>query len=100
MKKVISAFLFLSTPVLALVLQVNAPCHAQQLAAVSHLPGEAIRPFHLHMPASALKDLRKRIRATRWPEQETVNDRSQGMQLQHLREAFADAVWELASAKR
>ena len=32
---------------------------------------DAIRPFHLSIPAEALADLRRRIAATRWPEQET-----------------------------
>src|SRR5262249_48892987 len=41
----------------------------------------AIRPFKFHAPQSELDDLRKRIQATRWPEKETVNDQSQGVQL-------------------
>src|SRR5262245_10639156 len=40
-----------------------------------------IRPFHFHMSDSALADLRRRIRATRWPEKETVADNSQGVPL-------------------
>jgi pimeloyl-ACP methyl ester carboxylesterase len=42
----------------------------------------AIRPFTVPVaPQSALDDLRKRVAATRWPEKETVNDQSQGVQL-------------------
>ena len=41
----------------------------------------AIRPFHINVPQEALDDLRRRIAATRWPEQETVTDQSQGVQL-------------------
>ena len=41
----------------------------------------AIRPFHVHFPAAELTDLRRRLNATRWPERETVNDDSQGVQL-------------------
>jgi pimeloyl-ACP methyl ester carboxylesterase len=42
----------------------------------------AIRPFTVPtVPQSALDDLRRRINATRWPEKETVNDDSQGVQL-------------------
>src|SRR6266567_3565871 len=42
----------------------------------------AIRPFTVPVvPQSALDDLRRRVAATRWPEKETVNDQSQGVQL-------------------
>jgi pimeloyl-ACP methyl ester carboxylesterase len=40
-----------------------------------------IRPFHVDIPDEALDDLRRRIAATQWPEQETVADESQGVQL-------------------
>jgi pimeloyl-ACP methyl ester carboxylesterase len=40
-----------------------------------------IRPFQVKVPDSDLADLRKRIKATRWPERETVVDASQGVQL-------------------
>ncbi|HKR59249.1 MAG TPA: epoxide hydrolase [Pyrinomonadaceae bacterium] len=41
----------------------------------------AIRPFHVSFPEEALVDLRRRIEATRWPEKETVDDATQGVQL-------------------
>src|ERR1700726_4189426 len=41
----------------------------------------AIRPFHVNFPAAELTDLRRRINATKWPERETVDDASQGVQL-------------------
>jgi epoxide hydrolase-like protein len=44
----------------------------------------AIRPFRVNVPQAALDDLRRRIAATRWPDQETVNDQSQGIQLAKL----------------
>jgi pimeloyl-ACP methyl ester carboxylesterase len=40
-----------------------------------------IRPFHVQFPETELTDLRRRIKATRWPERETVTDASQGVQL-------------------
>src|ERR671926_1601148 len=40
-----------------------------------------IRPFQISVPEEDLVDLRRRIAATRWPEQETVADQSQGVQL-------------------
>jgi len=42
---------------------------------------DAIRPFQVNVPDETLADLRRRILATRWPEQETVADESQGVQL-------------------
>src|SRR4051794_32796276 len=41
----------------------------------------AIRPFTFETPEADLVDLRARIAATRWPEKETVDDPSQGVQL-------------------
>ena len=41
----------------------------------------AIRPFQVNVPEKELVDLRQRIAATRWPDRETVTDRSQGAQL-------------------
>ena len=41
----------------------------------------AIRPFHVNVPETELTELRRRITATRFPEKETVDDPSQGVQL-------------------
>ena len=41
----------------------------------------AIRPFTFHAPEAELDELRRRIAATRWPDKETVEDSSQGVQL-------------------
>ena len=41
----------------------------------------AIRPFQVNVPEAELTELRRRIHATRWPDRETVNDQSQGVQL-------------------
>src|SRR6202167_5854228 len=41
----------------------------------------AIRPFHVNFPEAELTELRGRIKATKWPERETVADASQGVQL-------------------
>ena len=43
----------------------------------------AIRPFRVEVPDEALVDLRRRIAATRWPEQETVTDRVAGRAARH-----------------
>jgi pimeloyl-ACP methyl ester carboxylesterase len=41
----------------------------------------AIRPFEVSFSDAELKDLRRRIATTRWPERETVGDDSQGVPL-------------------
>lgn len=45
-----------------------------------------IRPFRVHVPEATLLDLRQRLAATRLPEQETVADQSQGVQLATIKE--------------
>lgn len=45
----------------------------------------ALKPFSITVPDADLVDLRQRILATRWPEQETVGDTSQGVKLETMR---------------
>jgi hypothetical protein len=55
---------------------------------------DAIRPFRVNIPKKSLIDLRGRIEATRWPDKETVDDRSQGAQLAKLQELVqSSADW-------
>ncbi|MDW9413976.1 epoxide hydrolase [Sinorhizobium meliloti] len=62
-------------------------------AALSFLPrpvrasggGDAVRPFKAAIDQKEVDELRRRIRATRWPGKETVADRSQGVQLHKLK---------------
>jgi pimeloyl-ACP methyl ester carboxylesterase len=64
---------------------------------------DAIRPFLIDVPDEALVDLRRRIRATRWPERETVTDESQGVQLATVQELArywdADYNWRKVEAR-
>jgi pimeloyl-ACP methyl ester carboxylesterase len=66
----------------ALALSVLAPTASQAA------PGDdaSIRPFKVHVPQAAIDDLRQRVVATRWPDKETVDDASQGVQLARLQE--------------
>jgi pimeloyl-ACP methyl ester carboxylesterase len=43
--------------------------------------GSTIRPLRIRAPESQLIDLKRRIKATRWPDRELVTDASQGVQL-------------------
>ncbi|QHO75270.1 multidrug MFS transporter [Bradyrhizobium sp. CCBAU 051011] len=81
------------------------------MAAASLLPsrlmaassGDVIRPFRINIREEQLVDLRRRILATRWPDQETVNDRSQGVQLAKFQETMrywaTDYDWRKLEAR-
>jgi pimeloyl-ACP methyl ester carboxylesterase len=62
-----------------------------------------IRPFRVNFPEAELTELRRRIKATKWPERETVTDASQGVQLattQALARYWAtDYDWRKCEAK-
>jgi epoxide hydrolase len=45
-----------------------------------------VRPFRIEIPQPAIDDLRDRLRRTRWPEPETVDDWSQGTPVAYARE--------------
>jgi pimeloyl-ACP methyl ester carboxylesterase len=48
-----------------------------------------IRPFRVSFPDTDLAELRRRIKATRWPDRETVADASQGVQLATMQQLAA-----------
>lgn len=64
---------------------------------------EAVRPFRVSFPDTDLADLRKRIKATKWPERETVADDSQGVQLATMQQLArywgTDYDWRKAEAR-
>jgi hypothetical protein len=66
-------------------------------------PAVEIRPFTVEVPEAELAELRRRINATRWPERETVDDASQGVQLATMRELAryweTDHDWRKAEAR-
>ena len=63
----------------------------------------SIRPFTVQIPQAELDELRRRITAVRWPDQETVNDGSQGPQLAKFREVIrywgSDYDWRKVEAR-
>lgn len=76
-------------------------CAASSAIAVAE--DASIRKFTVRVPQAALDDLRRRINATRWPDKETVADRSQGTQLAKLQELVrywgTGYDWRKAEAK-
>src|SRR3712207_5337170 len=83
----------------------TAQTGARATKAAKALTGESesIRPFRARVPQKAVDDLRRRLAATRWPDRETVADRSQGAQLALLRELVrywgGGYDWRKAEAK-
>jgi pimeloyl-ACP methyl ester carboxylesterase len=63
----------------------------------------AIRPFRFEAADAELDDLRRRIKATRWPQSETVSDTSQGVPLAPLQDLAhywaTDYDWRKCEAK-
>ena len=76
---------------------------AAVVAAADPARHEGIRPFRFRATDEALTDLKRRIRATQWPERETVSDESQGVPLATMQELArywaADHDWRKAEAK-
>lgn len=60
---------------------IGATAHGQPNA-------NALRTFQYHASESQLNEMKRRIKATRWPERETVADDSQGIPLATM-QAFA-----------
>src|SRR3954465_3446795 len=64
---------------------------------------EDVRPFHIDIGDEALEDLRRRITATQWPEEETVADQSQGVPLAMMQELArhwaTDYDWRACEAR-
>jgi pimeloyl-ACP methyl ester carboxylesterase len=54
------------------------------MSILHHEVGTDVRPYQVEIPEAELAELRRRIDATRWPSQELVADRSQGVQLATL----------------
>jgi pimeloyl-ACP methyl ester carboxylesterase len=81
-------------------LQSTAPTSAGPRTAAE---GTAVRPFRIRVPNAELVELRRRIKATRWPDKETVGDHSQGVPLAMVRELArhwaADYDWRKCEAK-
>jgi pimeloyl-ACP methyl ester carboxylesterase len=79
------------------------PATATQLSNAEHADKDAIRTFRVKIAEEALADLRSRIAATRFPNKETVEDRSQGAQLAKIQALVrywgTDYNWRKAEAK-
>ncbi len=78
----------------------DAATHADEVTVITD---DAVHPFEVNVPQEDLDDLRRRVAATRWPGRETVEDRTQGVQLSTM-EALArywatDYDWRAVEAR-
>jgi len=64
---------------------------------------ESIRPYHISVSKEAITELKERVNATRWPEQETITDQSQGVKLAQIQSLVkywgSDYDWTKTEAK-
>ena len=64
---------------------------------------DSIRPFRIDVPEESLQELRRRVAVPRWPDRETVSDRTQGAQLAKVQELVdywaTDYDWRKLEAK-
>jgi pimeloyl-ACP methyl ester carboxylesterase len=92
---------FLSTAAMGIVSASAASLLSAHPASAAK--SDAIRPFRVNIPDDELVDLRKRVRATRWPDRETVADESQGVRLVTIQQLAhywaAEHSWRKIEAK-
>ena len=58
-----------------------SPASSSTARSAAATEGSAIRAFSDNVGEAEIAELRRRIKATKWPERETVTDASQGVQL-------------------
>src|ERR1700730_19207045 len=69
----------------------GAPAADAQAAPIVVPPAtEAVSPFSISLPQTAIDDLRRRLDSTRYPERETVGDWTQGVPLDKARALIED----------
>jgi len=99
--------------------QQNEHLTTQRAAPFAEMPGEQagltdalivlpktdtpIRPFQVSIPENELVELKRRVRAARWPDRETASDQSQGVKLETIQELARywadDYDWRKVEAK-
>ncbi|MDR7370330.1 epoxide hydrolase [Flavobacterium aquidurense] len=94
---------FLNAMVTGAFILVAATSFGQKKQIQTTKDSEAIRPYHISVNQEAITDLKNRVNATRWPQQETVTDQSQGVKLAQIQKLVkywgTDYDWHKAEAK-
>jgi len=64
----------------------SAGLGAQAAPSLLPIATDAVEPFRVRIAASDISSLRDRLRQTRWPDKETVNDWTQGAPLEKVQQ--------------
>ena len=93
----------ITNSIIAGAMAISSTGQAQTDAHTDLRSSDLIRPYHIQISEAALTDLNKRIKDTRWPDKETVNDDSQGVQLATMQKLAqywgTDYDWRKVEAK-
>ena len=94
---------FLNTIATGAFMLIAATSFGQKKLSQTAKDTETIRPYHISVNEEAITDLKNRVNATRWPQQETVTDQSQGVKLAQIQKLVkywgTDYDWHKAEAK-
>jgi pimeloyl-ACP methyl ester carboxylesterase len=71
----------ITNSIIAGAMAISATGQAQTDTRTDLRSSNLIRPYHIQISDAALTDLNRRIKDTRWPDKETVNNNTQGVQL-------------------
>ena len=71
----------ITNSIIAGAMAISSTGQAQSNTQTDLRSSELIRPYHIQISEAALTDLNRRIKDTRWPDKETVDNDSQGVQL-------------------
>jgi pimeloyl-ACP methyl ester carboxylesterase len=81
--------IFTSVVAIATFVMQGVFSHAQPAPSRAASATEVIRTFQVHFSDEDLNDLRNRIKATKWPDAETVDDNTQGVPLATMKKLAA-----------
>jgi len=94
---------FISAVMMVLALSSTSTRRSGLVVLAADSNDSSIRPFKVHVPDEALVDLRRRLAATRWPDNEAVTDPSQGVQTATMKALVGywetEYDWRKAEAK-
>jgi pimeloyl-ACP methyl ester carboxylesterase len=93
----------ITNSIIAGAMAISSTGQAQTDAHTDLRSSDLIRPYHIQISEAALTDLNKRIKDTRWPDKETVNNDTQGVQLATMQKLAqywgTDYNWRTVEAK-
>src|SRR5450432_215340 len=93
----------ITNSIIAGAMAISSTGQAQTSTSTDLRSSDLIRPYHIQISEAALTDLKRRIKDARWPDKETVNDETQGVQLATMQKLAqywgTDYNWRKVEAK-